>query len=133
MHSRIWVRGRLQSDPVQMDGDDITVVGFVVENEQTAPGSREQRISQMVPWCDVSCVGALASNVLGSLAEGDHVIVHGELHVHRLHPLDDARESAMISVRAESVGLDLEYGVARFRRAVRAAGLKSTLHLVETA
>jgi hypothetical protein len=44
------------------------------------------------------------------------VVVEGELRVHRLYPVDDGRDSAMVSVRAESVGLDLRRGVAKFLR-----------------
>ena len=119
MDSRIWVRGRVQSDPVEMDGTGIQVAGFVLENEQTAPGDKGRRKARVVPWCDVVCDGELASNVLDSLVEGDYVVVEGELRVHRLYPVDDGRDSAMVSVRAESVGLDLRRGVAKFLRVTR--------------
>jgi single-stranded DNA-binding protein len=119
MDGRIWVRGRVHSDPVEMDGMGIPVAAFIVENEQTAPGKKGKRKAQVVSWCDVVCDGELASNVLDSLVEGDYVIVEGELRVHRLYAVDDERNSAMVSVRAESVGLDLRRGVAKFLRVQR--------------
>ncbi|GGF15143.1 hypothetical protein GCM10011399_06250 [Subtercola lobariae] len=42
-------------------------LGFVVENEQIAPGRKGQRTARVVPWCDVVCDGELASNLLDSL------------------------------------------------------------------
>ncbi|QWT25157.1 hypothetical protein KPL76_07385 [Subtercola sp. PAMC28395] len=91
----------------------------MIENKQTAPGTWGQRRARVLPWCDVVCDGELAFNVLDSLVEGDYVVVEGELRVHRLYPVDDGRDSAMVSVRAESEGLDLRRGVAKFLRVER--------------
>ncbi|RFA09038.1 hypothetical protein B7R54_07220 [Subtercola boreus] len=113
MDNQIWLRGRLRSDPVEMDGTGLVVAAFVLENEQKAQGKRGRPKSEIVPWCDVVCEGELASNVLSSVIEGDYVLVRGELRVHRLHPVDDARDSVMMSVRAESIGLDLHTGVTK--------------------
>jgi single-stranded DNA-binding protein len=114
MDSRIWVRGRVQSGPVEMDSAGDPITAFIVENEQTAPDEPIQQKTQLVPWCDVICVGELATNVLSSLTEGDCVIVEGELRIHRMHALDDHRDSALLAIRAETVSLDLSQGVARF-------------------
>ncbi|GGF15009.1 hypothetical protein GCM10011399_06150 [Subtercola lobariae] len=72
-----------------------------------------------MPWWDVVCDGELAPNVLDSLVEGDYVAAPAELRVHRLYPVDDGRDSAMVSVRAESERLHLRRGVAKFLRVGR--------------
>lgn len=57
-------------------------------------------------------------SIIGSIDQVEMVTASSfrKLRVHRLHPVDDGWDSLMVSVRTESVGLDLWRWVAKFLR-----------------
>lgn len=69
-------------------------------------------------WYSVSLFRQLATNAAFSVHKGDRVIVTGRLKV-RQWALDDGRSGTSVDVDAESVGHDLMWGTASYRRIVQ--------------
>ncbi len=68
-------------------------------------------------WLTVTCFRGLAGNVAGSLRRGDPVLVSGRLRTNVW--TKDGVEHERLVLEATSVGHDLTWGTAAFRRAVR--------------
>lgn len=69
-------------------------------------------------WYSVSLFRQLATNAAFSIHKGDRVIVTGRLKV-RQWALDDGRSGTAVDIDAESVGHDLMWGTANYRRNVQ--------------
>ncbi|WP_342024379.1 single-stranded DNA-binding protein [Arthrobacter citreus] len=69
-------------------------------------------------WYSVSLFRQLATNAAFSVHKGDRVIVTGRLKV-RQWALDDGRSGTSVDVDAESIGHDLMWGTASYRRNVQ--------------
>lgn len=70
-------------------------------------------------WVDVCAFRALAQHASRSLRKGDPVIVSGQLSVKAWER--EGRTGTSVSVVARSIGPNLQYGDAMFRRAPRVA------------
>jgi single-strand DNA-binding protein len=68
-------------------------------------------------WSDVECWGDLGGNVVRSISKGDPVVVVGRLWT-RDYESQNGRGSTS-QIRAESVGPDLRWGWAEYRRPAR--------------
>jgi single-strand DNA-binding protein len=66
--------------------------------------------------------GRLAENAYLCLHKGDPIVVRGRMVV-REYPDKSGASRTTVDVRADSLGLDLSHGVARFQRVRPAAGL----------
>lgn len=105
MDTRLHVRGRVTTNPYQIEGDTRSRVTFLLENQQPSrPASASQQPFVLEEWCEVICEGELAENALRYLAEGDHISVWGELRVARTNQEAD---SVLLSLLADTVGHDL--------------------------
>lgn len=69
-------------------------------------------------WYSVSLFRQLATNSAFSVHKGDRVIVTGRLKV-RQWALEDGRSGTSVDIDAESVGHDLMWGTANYRRNVQ--------------
>jgi single-strand DNA-binding protein len=69
-------------------------------------------------WYSVSLFRQLATNAAFSVHKGDRVIVTGRLKV-RQWALEDGRSGTSVDVDAESIGHDLMWGTASYRRNVQ--------------
>lgn len=115
--------------------DTITIRGYVateVRSTTTESGlpvagfricTTERRFDRMLGtwrdgqtnWYTVNLFRQLAVNVGVSVQKGDRVLVTGRLKV-RPWTRDDGRSGTAVEVDAESVGHDLQWGTARYRR-----------------
>ncbi len=66
-------------------------------------------------WYSVSMFRQLATNAAASLKKGDRVVVFGRLKV-RPWSKEDGRAGTSVEIDAESVGHDLMWGTAAYRR-----------------
>ncbi|RJU03233.1 single-stranded DNA-binding protein [Arthrobacter frigidicola] len=66
-------------------------------------------------WYSVSMFRQLATNASASLKKGDRVVVFGRLKV-RPWTTEDGRTGTSVEIDAESVGHDLMWGTAAYRR-----------------
>ncbi|CAA9246841.1 MAG: single-strand binding protein [uncultured Arthrobacter sp.] len=66
-------------------------------------------------WYSVSMFRQLATNASASLKKGDRVVVFGRLKV-RPWATEDGRTGTSVEIDAESVGHDLMWGTAAYRR-----------------
>lgn len=115
--------------------DTITIRGYVateVRSTTTESGlpvagfricTTERRYDRMLGtwrdgqtnWYTVNLFRQLAVNVGVSVQKGDRVLVTGRLKV-RPWTRDDGRSGTAVEVDADSVGHDLQWGTARYRR-----------------
>lgn len=66
-------------------------------------------------WYSVSCFRSLAKNVAVSLHKGEKVVVHGRLQI-RAWTASDGRTGTLVGIEALTVGHDLMWGIAGYRR-----------------
>jgi single-strand DNA-binding protein len=81
-------------------------------------------------WYSVSLFRQLATNAAFSVHKGDRVIVTGRLKV-RQWTLDDGRSGTSVDIDAESIGHDLMWGTASYRRTVQDRAAASPAGLEE--
>ncbi|MCW1249968.1 single-stranded DNA-binding protein [Acaricomes phytoseiuli] len=78
---------------------------------------RKEWVDAETNWYAVSVFRALAQNVTASLSKGERVIVTGKLKL-RQWSKEDGRRGIAPEIDADAIGHDLNWGTARFRRAL---------------
>ncbi len=81
-------------------------------------------------WYSVSLFRQLATNAGASLNKGDAVIVTGKLRI-RPWVNEDGKSGTTVEIEADSVGHDLSYGTASFRRSSADKNDAGTQHRAE--
>lgn len=125
MSDTITVRGYVATDVRSTTADSgLAIAGFrMCTTERRYDRDTGSWADGQTNWFSVSLFRQLATNAAFSIHKGDRVIVTGRLKV-RQWVSDDGRSGTSVDIDAESVGHDLMWGTANYRRNVqnRAAG-----------
>lgn len=103
----------------------LTAEGLAVTSFRLASNHRrfdrklETWVDAGTNWYTVSTYRQLASNVVGSVQKGDHVLVTGRLRIREWENGD--KKGVNIELDAEALGHDLTWGKASFTRSIHAA------------
>lgn len=125
MSDTITLRGYVATDVRSTTADSgLAIAGFrMCTTDRRYDRDTGAWVDGQTNWYSVSLFRQLATNAAFSLHKGDRVIVTGRLKV-RQWATDDGRSGTSVDIDAESVGHDLMWGTANYRRNVqdRAAG-----------
>lgn len=119
MSDTITVRGFVATDVRSTTAESgLAIAGFrICTNERRYDREAGTWFDGQTNWYAVSCFRQLATNTGVSIHKGDRVIVTGRLKV-RQWVADDGRSGTSVDIDAESVGHDLMWGTANYRRNV---------------
>lgn len=109
MNEQITIIGNVGAEPVIDKGDDGRTftrlrVGCTRRYRDPQTGAWRDTESS---WYDVTANGMLADNIIKSVSKGTRVVVVGTLAVRKWSR--DERSGINVTVRAESVGIDLQW------------------------
>lgn len=112
----ITFRGNLVAEPERKSSAHGEFTTFRVAVNERRWDSRESKfVDGQSSFINVAAFNDLGRNTIQSLHRGMPVVVHGSLRVNEWHTAtNETRHSP--EVRADSVGHDLQYGVATFMR-----------------
>lgn len=105
----------------------VTREGLAITSFRLAAGQRKYNRSKQTweygetNWYTVSAFRQLATNLAGSLAKGDRVLVTGRMHIRAWENAE--RSGTVIEIDADSVGHDLNWGTAHFTRSIASIAL----------
>lgn len=116
----ITIRGNLGANPILHTGPSGGKVARFDVAVSVARFLRESETTDVQPpqWFAVKAFGALGENVNESLLKGTPVIVRGELLTEYWTDLAGEQHSRQV-VRADSVGIELRGGTARYVKVIR--------------
>lgn len=120
MSDTITVRGYVATEVRSNTADSgLAIAGFrMCSTERRYDREAGSWVDGQTNWYSVSLFRQLATNAAFSIHKGDRVIVTGRLKV-RQWALDDGRSGTSVDIDAESVGHDLMWGTANYRRNVQ--------------
>lgn len=120
MSDTITVRGYVATEVRSTTADSgLAIAGFrMCSTERRYDREVGSWVDGQTNWYSVSLFRQLATNSAFSIHKGDRVIVTGRLKV-RQWALDDGRSGTAVDIDAESVGHDLMWGTANYRRNVQ--------------
>lgn len=126
MSDTITVRGYVATDVRSTTADSgLAIAGFrICTNERRYDRETGTWMDGQTNWYAVSLFRQLATNAAFSVHKGDRVIVTGRLKV-RQWVSEDGRSGTSVDIDAESVGHDLMWGTANYRRNVQDRGATS--------
>ena len=109
MNEQITIIGNVGAEPVIDKGDDgrtFTRLRVGCTRRFRDPQTGDWRDTES-SWYDVTANGMLADNIIKSVSKGTRVVVVGTLAVRKW--ARDERSGINVTVRAESVGIDLQW------------------------
>ena len=118
MDTQITISGRVATTPrhlITQDGLPITSFRFA---QATRKFDREQNrwTDGETNWYTVTAFRQLAINLSESISKGERILVLGNL---RIRDWDNGeRAGTSVEIEAESVGHDLTWGTAEFKRTI---------------
>ena len=117
MSDTITVRGYVATDVRSTTAESgLAIAGFrICTNERRYDREAGTWFDGQTNWYAVSCFRQLATNAGVSIHKGDRVIVTGRLKV-RQWVSDEGRSGTSVDIDADSVGHDLMWGTANYRR-----------------
>ena len=120
MSDTITIRGYVATDVRSTTADSgLAVAGFrMCSTERRYDRDTGTWVDGQTNWYSVSLFRQLAANSALSIHKGDRVIVTGRLKI-RQWATDDGRSGTSVDIDAESVGHDLMWGTANYRRNVQ--------------
>ena len=121
--SQITLAGFVASEPAfkRLAGGSTTTTLRVAWTPRHISRETGEWVDGQTSFVSVQCWRTLATNVAVCLRKGEPVLVTGRLRVRPYHDKDGAPRIA-VEIDANSVGHDLNRGVAHFSRTRRAAG-----------
>ncbi len=124
VESRMTITGNLTRDPQlrigTRNGEPFAALAVAVNNRRRDKESG-QWVTTGTTYFDVLCWGALGANALRTFSKGDPVVVHGRFRLREWTSNTGPRVN--VTIDAESVGPDLTFGTASFRRGSADYGL----------
>ncbi|MBO0907596.1 MULTISPECIES: single-stranded DNA-binding protein [Arthrobacter] len=120
MSDTITLRGYVATDVRSTTADSgLAIAGFrMCTTERRYDRDTGSWADGQTNWFSVSLFRQLATNAAFSVHKGDRVIVTGRLKV-RQWVSEDGRSGTSVDIDAESVGHDLMWGTANYRRNVQ--------------
>ena len=120
MSDTITVRGYVATEVRSTTADSgLAIASFrMCSTERRYDREAGSWVDGQTNWYSVSLFRQLATNAAFSIHKGDRVIVAGRLKV-RQWALDDGRSGTSVDIDAETVGHDLLWGTANYRRNVQ--------------
>ncbi|EMQ97107.1 single-stranded DNA-binding protein [Paeniglutamicibacter gangotriensis] len=117
MTDHITLRGVAGTEPRRSgEGSGTLVAKFrMVSNERRQDPETGQWADVHSNWYTVSCFRAMASNLLDSIHQGDHVVVYGKMQV-REYDRKDGTRGFSVDIEAMALGHDVRFGISRFER-----------------
>ena len=113
--NNITVVGLVATTPRQVVTEDGTqIVSFRLASQRSGISQVNDEEYETTNWFTVSIFGNLAKNAGLSIEKGNRVIIYGDLHIRDWD--NGERSGTSVEIQAESIGHDLNYGVAEFRR-----------------
>lgn len=112
--TRVALRGNVATEPVlKVTQQGTTVCSFrLAVTARRYSSSDSKVVDAETSWYTVTCWRSLAENVVGSLAKGQGVVVHGRLRVRDF--VHDGQPRTSADVTAEALGHDLTWGTTAF-------------------
>ena len=123
MSDTITLRGYVATDLRQNTTDNgLAVASFrMCTTERRYDRDAGSWVDGQTNWYAVSLFRQLATNAAFSIHKGDRVVVSGRLRL-RQWVTDDGRSGTSADIDADTVGHDLMWGTASFRRNVSGSG-----------
>ena len=120
MSDTITIRGYVATEVRSTTADSgLAIAGFrMCTTERRYDRDSGTWVDGQTNWYSISLFRQLATNAAFSIHKGDRVIVTGRLKV-RQWATDDGRSGTSVDIDAESVGHDLMWGTANYRRNVQ--------------
>ncbi|MBJ2119965.1 single-stranded DNA-binding protein [Arthrobacter sp. MSA 4-2] len=117
MNETITVRGYVATEVrLALTPSGLPIAGFrMCTTERRYDREAGAWVDGHTNWYSVSMFRQLATNASASLKKGDRVVVFGRLKV-RPWSKEDGRTGTSVEIDAESVGHDLMWGTAAYRR-----------------
>ncbi|WP_159801553.1 single-stranded DNA-binding protein [Arthrobacter zhaoguopingii] len=117
MNETITVRGYVATEVrLALTPSGLPIAGFrMCTTERRYDREAAAWVDGHTNWYSISMFRQLATNASASLKKGDRVVVYGRLKV-RPWSTEDGRTGTSVEIDAESVGHDLMWGTAAFRR-----------------
>ncbi|MFQ4149136.1 single-stranded DNA-binding protein [Arthrobacter sp. LAPM80] len=141
MANHISLRGFVCSDIVVNTTDSGTVIGKfrMGSNMRRLDPITNQWVDGQTNWFRVNVFRTLASNAMVSIHKGDRILIVGKLKV-TSYFRKDGTPATGVEIDADSIGPDLQFGTANYRRmlSARPAGQSNSVspdnpfHLVGT-
>ena len=112
----ITLTGHVGTEPRHLiSNDGLPITSFrVATNPRRYDSDTNEWVAGETNWYTVTCFRELAIHTARSISKGDAVIVGGTLHVREWEK--DDRKGTSVEVDAQSIGLDLRFGVSIFTR-----------------
>lgn len=102
--------------------EGLRIVNFRLAANQNRYNRATQKWEQSdTNWFTVSAFRQLATNLTGSIHQGDRVVVTGRLRIRNWE--NGARTGTVVEIDAESIGHDLNWGTSAFTLHSRNAGV----------
>ena len=120
MSDTITVRGYVATEVRSTTAESgLAIAGFrMCTTERRYDREAGSWVDGQTNWYSVSLFRQLATNSAFSIHKGDRVIVTGRLKV-RQWALEDGRSGTAVDIDAETVGHDLMWGTANYRRSAQ--------------
>lgn len=118
MSEQIAVSGLIATDPrTHKTQDGLEITSFrLAATSRYFDRSKNEWASSNTNWFTVQAFRQLASNCAQSLNKGDRVVVHGKL---KIRDWDNGeRTGTSVEIDADSIGLDLAFGIGSLQRIV---------------
>lgn len=115
----VTVRGNVSSAVDQRtfpDGNVLTSFRLAT-NVRRWDSDAKDYVTQHTMWLTVNCRRALGANVMESVVKGQPVVVHGRLKQQKW--AKEERSGEAMSIDADVVGVDLNFGTTRFSKVSR--------------
>lgn len=116
MTDTIFVTGLVATTPRHLvTSDGLAITSFRLASSQRRFDRASSRwVDGDTNWYTVSSFRSLAQNSAESIQKGDRVMVNGRLRIRDWENTD--RSGTTVEIEADSLGHDLTYGTASFRR-----------------
>lgn len=118
MSEQITVSGLIATDPrIHTTKEGLSITSFrLAANSRHFDRAKNEWVSSATNWFTVLTFRQLAQNCAESLTKGDRVVVSGKI---KIRDWDNGeRTGTSVEIDADSVGLDLSFGVGTIQRIV---------------
>ncbi|HZK05458.1 MAG TPA: single-stranded DNA-binding protein [Actinomycetaceae bacterium] len=116
----VTIRGNAGAAPIVYKGKSPVVRFNVAVSASRYNPEQSKYVDSEPQWFTVKAFNSLGQNVAESVDRGTPVIVRGELVTEYWRDSDGEDHSRQV-IRAESVGIELHGGIARYRKVIRNA------------
>jgi single-strand DNA-binding protein len=132
MSDLITVTGLVATTPRHLvTSEGLPITSFrLASTQRRYDRGQEKWIDGDTNWFTITGFRQLATNLVGSVAKGDRVVVAGRLKIRDWE--NGERTGTTVEIDADAIGHDLSWGTASFTRTIAAAVSSDTATETET-